>query len=97
MVLAPILGAADGHWTSCHQSVDDSSELSPAQTESPPGWETVRREQLDKVSGLSAQTSVSQEPANGNSQKELKCLRVSSEESEGVHCLRTPRIPNVAC
>ena len=90
MVLAPILGAADG------QSVDDSSELSPAQTESPPGWEGIGK-QLDKVSGLSAQTSVSQEPANGNSQKELKCLRVSSDESEGVHCLRTPRIPNVAC
>ena len=44
----------------------------PAQTESPPGLGIVRREQLDKVSGLSAQTSVSREEADGNSQKELK-------------------------
>ena len=58
MVLVPILG----------QSVDDS----PAQTESPEGLGIVRREQSDKVSGLSAQTSVSWEEADGNSQKELK-------------------------
>ena len=76
MVLVPILG----------QSVDDS----PAQTESPEGLGIVRREQSDKVSGLSAQTSVSREEADGNSQKEL---RASSADSIQAYLLS--KVPQV--
>ena len=77
MVLVPISG----------QSVDDS----PAQTESPLGLGIVRREQSDKVSGLSAQTSVSREEADGNSQKELKFV---SADSKRIYCPRSLRLMN---
>ena len=70
MVLVPILGPYDRPPNRGRQV----GGFRPAQTESPPGLGIVRREELDKVSGLSAQTSVSQEQADGNSQKELKCV-----------------------